>query len=212
MPSTLPILVCVVAVVGLLAAEKSGSRPGVWLTKPVAAGAYVWSAVSWGALETSYGRWLLVALVLCLWGDVLLIPKSRRMWFRAGIIAFLAGHLAYIVAFLHLPIGLTGLVAGNLAAAALAWAVVTWLGPRLPGGFRRLVMIYIAVICFMLVAAFATADGSGRWAIALGGSLFALSDISVARDRFVAKGFVNRAWGLPLYFAAQLILASTAAG
>jgi hypothetical protein len=61
----------------------------------------------------------------------------------------------------------------------------------------------------MLVAAFATADGSGIWTIALGASLFAISDLSVARDRFVARAFVNRLWGLPLYFAAQLILAST---
>jgi hypothetical protein len=29
----------------------------------------------------------------------------------------------------------------------------------------------------------------------------------VARDRFVAPGFVNRAWGLPLYFGAQLLFA-----
>jgi hypothetical protein len=42
--------------------------------------------------------------------------------------------------------------------------------------------------------------------------MFALSDISVARDRFVSKAFANRAWGLPMYFAAQLILASTVSG
>jgi len=62
-----------------------------------------------------------------------------------------------------------------------------------------------------LVTAFGAADGVDRWAIALGAAMFALSDVSVARDRFVAKAFVNRAWGLPLYFAAQLILASTVA-
>jgi hypothetical protein len=38
-----------------------------------------------------------------------------------------------------------------------------------------------------------------------------LSDLSVARDRFVAPGFVNRAWGLPTYFAAQLLLAASVA-
>ena len=36
---------------------------------------------------------------------------------------------------------------------------------------------------------------------------FYLSDVSVARDRFVAPGFGNRIWGLPLYYAAQLLFA-----
>ena len=101
---------------------------------------------------------------------------------------------------------------GILLAAILAWFVMSWLGPKLPAGFRRLVVIYVAVICSMVVAACAAADGSGVWSIALGSSLFAISDVSVARDRFVAKAFANRAWGLPMYFTAQLILASTVAG
>lgn len=209
--SLLPLFVCAVAVVGLLVAERVQSRLGVWLTKPVAAGAYVWLALGQGALGSLYGRWLLMGLVLCWWGDILLIPKDRRSWFRLGIVSFLAGHLAYIVAFLELPKGWLGLVVGCVLAAALAWFVLGWLGPKLPAGFRRLVVIYVAVICCMLVAALTSADGSGIGSIALGASLFALSDISVARDRFVAKAFVNRAWGLPLYFAAQLILASTVA-
>jgi len=29
----------------------------------------------------------------------------------------------------------------------------------------------------------------------------------VARDRFVAQGFINRAWGLPMYYGGQLLLA-----
>jgi uncharacterized membrane protein YhhN len=210
--SSLPIVVCVVALIGLLLAEKSGWRPGVWLTKPIAAAAYVWAAIEFGALGTPYGRWILLGLTLSFLGDVLLIPKNRRSWFRSGILAFLAGHLAYVGAFFHLPRGWMGLVMGLLLSAALAWFVLGWLGPKLPQGFRRLVVIYVGVICCMVVGAFWAADGSGDWTIALGAALFALSDVSVARDRFVAKAFVNRAWGLPLYFAAQLLLASTVAG
>ena len=209
MLTPIPVLVCALAVVVLLLAEAASSRRGVWLTKPLAAAAYVWAAVSWGAWGSTYGRWLLLALVLSFCGDLLLIPKDRRGWFRAGILAFLLAHVAYVVAFLRLPIGLTGLLLGNLCAAGLAWLVFSWLVPRLPAGFRRLVVAYLGVICGMLVAAFASAGGSGIWAIALGGSLFAISDLAVARDRFVARSLVNRLWGLPLYFAAQLILAST---
>lgn len=211
MMTLLPVLVCLASVVGLLIAEKSQWRLGIWLFKPFAAAAYVWAAVAWGAVESTYGRWVLVGLVFCWWGDILLIPKRRRSWFRAGILAFLIGHLAYITAFLQLPIGMLGLLLGNLMAGGLAWVVWAWLGPRLSADYRRLVAVYVIVICVMLVAAFAAADGVDRWTIALGAGMFAVSDVSVARDRFVAKAFLNRAWGLPLYFAAQLILASTVA-
>jgi hypothetical protein len=37
--------------------------------------------------------------------------------------------------------------------------------------------------------------------------MFTASDIAIVRNRFVAPGFVNRLWGLPLYYAAQLIIA-----
>lgn len=211
MMKALPVVVCALAVVGLLLAERSGSRRGVWLSKPVAAGAYLGAALTWGALETSYGRWMLLGLALCFCGDLLLIPKDRRAWFRAGIVAFLTGHLAYIVAFSNLKTGWRGFLIGALLAGALAWTIGRWLGPRLSSGYRRLVGTYVLVICAMLVTAFAAADGSSLPGIALGASMFAVSDISVARDRFVAPSFVNRAWGLPLYFAAQLILASTLA-
>ena len=42
-----------------------------------------------------------------------------------------------------------------------------------------------------------------------GALAFAISDLAVARERFVTPSFVNGAWGLPLYFAAQLTLAGT---
>jgi uncharacterized membrane protein YhhN len=39
--------------------------------------------------------------------------------------------------------------------------------------------------------------------------LFVLSDLAVARNRFVERVFINRAVGLPLYFTAQLLLAAS---
>jgi hypothetical protein len=41
--------------------------------------------------------------------------------------------------------------------------------------------------------------------------LFWLSDLCVARERFVTQGFVNRAIGLPLYYGAVLVLALASA-
>ena len=37
--------------------------------------------------------------------------------------------------------------------------------------------------------------------------LFAGSDVAVARQRFIVQSFANKAWGLPTYYAAQLLLA-----
>lgn len=42
-----------------------------------------------------------------------------------------------------------------------------------------------------------------------GAVLFYLSDLAVARDRFVKSSFLNRALGLPTYYLGQLLLAFT---
>ncbi len=109
-----PYLLCAVAVAGLLWAEYRGSRKGLWLTKPLASLAFIWAGVAAGALESTYGQWVLAGLVLCLLGDVLLIPLERPAVFRAGVFAFLAGHVAYSAAFLTQPLDGFGLVGGAI--------------------------------------------------------------------------------------------------
>ena len=84
-----PILVCAIAVAALLLGEWRHSRASVWLAKPVASLAFVWAALQSGATGSAYGEWLLAGLVLCLAGDLLLIPVERPAVFRAGIFAFL---------------------------------------------------------------------------------------------------------------------------
>jgi uncharacterized membrane protein YhhN len=74
---------------------------------------------------------------------------------------------------------------------------------------RLPVVAYVVVISLMLVMATGAAAATGRGAIALGATCFYLSDLHVARHRFVSASFWNKSWGLPLYYAAQLILAST---
>jgi uncharacterized membrane protein YhhN len=76
---------------------------------------------------------------------------------------------------------------------------------------RTPVRIYMVVIGVMTALACGVSAGGGPWAVAVGALAFAASDVSVARDRFVRPEFVNRAWGLPLYYAAQLLLATTPA-
>jgi uncharacterized membrane protein YhhN len=206
-----PYALCGVAVAGLLWAEWRGSRTGLWLTKPVASLAFLWAGVSAGALESTYGQLILLGLGLCLLGDLLLIPLERPTVFRAGVFAFLTGHLAFSVAFLTRPLDPLGLaVAALLLAAALA-AVLRWLTPSVPPDMVLPVRAYMVVIGVMSTLACGVTAAGGPLAVAVGALAFTASDVSVARDRFVRHEFVNRAWGLPLYYAAQLLIASTPA-
>lgn len=211
MAGWVPYVVCAVAVAGLLAAEQRGSRAGLWLTKPVASLAFLWVALAAGALGSTYGRWVLVGLVLCLAGDLLLIPQERKAAFRAGVFAFLAGHVAFSVAFLGRPLDPLGLaVAAVVLAIALA-AVLRWLSPSVTADMVLPVRAYMLVIGIMSALACGVTAAGGPWQVAVGALAFTASDVSVARDRFVRHEFVNRAWGLPLYYAAQLLIATTPA-
>jgi len=65
---------------------------------------------------------------------------------------------------------------------------------------------YLAAISLMVVLAAGTMAAAGPQLL-IGALMFAVSDIFVARDRFVSPSVANRLWGLPLYYGAQLIFA-----
>jgi uncharacterized membrane protein YhhN len=211
MTMTGPIALCVVAVAGLLLAEHRGSRIALWLTKPVASAAFIWLGLESGALDSTYGRLVLAGLVLCMLGDVLLIPLGRPGIFRAGLFAFLLGHVAYSAAFVTRPLAAVGLVAGGAALSVFIWLVLRWLGRSVPSDMVVPVRAYMAVIGVMATLACAVTAAGGPWQAAVGALAFTASDVSVARDRFVRHEFLNRAWGLPLYYGAQLLIAITPA-
>jgi len=204
-----PVVLCAVAVAGLLVAEYRDSRGGLWLTKPLASAAFIWLGLVSGGLDSGYGRLVLAALALCLLGDILLIPRDRPKVFRAGVFAFLLGHVAYGAAFLSRPLAPVGLVAGAIVLGVVVLAVLRWLGKSLPADMAGPVRIYMLVLGVMAALACGVTAAGGPWAVAAGALAFTASDISVARDRFVRHRFINRAWGLPLYYAAQLLLATT---
>lgn len=206
-----PVVVCAVAVAALLVAEYRDWRGGLWLTKPLASAAFVWLGLAAGALDSGYGRLVLLALVLCLLGDILLIPRDRPKVFRAGVFAFLLRHVAYSAAFLSRPLAPGGLVVGAIVLGVVIVAVLRRLGTSLPADMAGAVRAYMLVIGIMSALACGVTAAGGPWAVAAGALAFTASDISVARDRFVRHQFVNRAWGLPLYYAAQLLLATTPA-
>jgi uncharacterized membrane protein YhhN len=206
----------VVAVAALLAAERADRADRRRRAKPAASLAFLIVGAATGAgrggLDAATA-WIGIGLVLGAIGDVALMYPGDRP-FLIGLGAFLAGHVAYVIAFArqvpidrwpHAPLALTVPVV-VAALGALAWL---W---RHLGSMKLPVIAYVAVITTMVIGAIACEDaGRGdalRSHVATAGALlFYASDLSVARDRFVRPGFVNRAWGLPAYYAAQLLFA-----
>jgi len=201
------ISICAIAVAGLLVAERRNSQPGKWLTKPVASLAFIGTALASGALGTTYGELILLGLLLSLAGDVLLIPHDRPGVFRAGVLAFGSAHGAFAAAFLSQPLDMTWLMVSGALLLVVLVLIGRWLAPHLPAGMRVPVFAYLVVIGVMAALACAVSGAGGPPIVALGALAFTASDVSVARDRFVRHEFFNRAWGLPLYYFAQLLLA-----
>lgn len=187
------------------------SRPAIlYIAKPLASTGFLLSAYGAGALDgTPWGQWLFVGLVLCMAGDIFLMPRDNQASFKLGIVAFLLGHVAYTGGFVTL--GLDTTATGAAAAGVLVAVVVvmSWLWPHVDGPMRGPVAAYVVVISAMVTAAFGTfGAGHTPWLV-IGAVAFYASDLSVARQRFVKPALINRLWGLPTYYAAQHILALT---
>lgn len=206
----IPYVIAMVVLVAALLWAIRAKHPWLqWVVKPLAAATFVAAGLRSGMPETPYERALIAGLVLAAIGDVLLIPKDRRA-FLGGLVAFLLGHVLYAVAFVARGIHVEALAMTGALAFVAAIAVLRWLWPHARGGMRGPVLAYVAVISTMLALAVGTFGHSPDGRIPIAALMFYLSDLAVARERFIEPAFLNRAWGLPLYFASQLVLASTA--
>lgn len=187
---------------------KRAPRPRA-IAKTTASLLFLVLAVHDGVPVTTAGRLILAGLALSAVGDVLLL-SNRRPPFLAGIGAFLLAHVAYSGAFLQHEIDLMTLAATSIALVIVGALVLRWLWRHVPAGMGVPVVAYVLTIGAMVVlAAGATAAGLKPMLLA-GAVLFFLSDLAVARDRFVRSALVNRMWGLPTYYLAQILFALAA--
>jgi uncharacterized membrane protein YhhN len=202
-------LTTVVGLTGLLWGEWK-DRPGLRaVSKPVASAGFIVAALGFGALESRYGKVVLAGLVLGAIGDVCLL-RTAKTFFTAGLVAFLLGHLAYLLAFGSLPLSQAPAFVAAAAVAVFMFFIGRWVFPHAPD-MRVPIGLYMLVISVMCVVAISAGAAGAPWMIPAGALMFTASDIAVVRDRFIAKGLVNRLWGLPLYYAAQLVIAGSIA-
>jgi uncharacterized membrane protein YhhN len=203
-------LVCAVACGVLVFAEWRHDQRLRMITKTIASLAFVAVAVL-GMRDSDYARWILAGLAFGVIGDLALLGSSNRA-FLVGLVAFLFGHLAYVVACAQVrsPIDwITDAHAYAMIPIAVALTALQWLWPRL-GSMRIPVVVYMLAIVAMMIGAIAVGRASvlpTRSYLVAGAALFFASDLAVARDKFVEKSFTNRAWGLPAYYAGQLLIA-----
>lgn len=204
-------LITVVALAVLLYAEYHRQSGLKSIAKPLASSGFILVALAAGALDSPYGCWILLGLGLSMLGDVLLIPQDNETAFRAGIAAFLTAHLAYTTAFVSRGFDASWGLAALAAVTLAAGIVLAYLRPYVSAEMRPLVAAYVFVISAMVVTAAASVGASPAWPILVGALGFYFSDLAVARERFVVDAFVNRLWGLPLYYGSQLVLAASTA-
>ena len=205
------IVVCASAIVCLLIAEWAKSKVAMAAAKMSAASAFLAMALASGALESTYGQILLTGLALCWIGDACLLSAGRSTAFLVGIGAFLLGHLAYATAFHHLGIDPISLLGSAAVVGGLGVFVLRWLRPHVPEDLRIAVFCYVGVISLMVAMSISVVIAGQSPLLAVGAIGFALSDLFVARERFVSVGFNNSLLGLPLYFGSQMLLAYSVA-
>ena len=200
----------IILLLAVLRFEKTENRFGLVPTKGLLSCLFVATAVVQASFPGAFSRLLIAGLIFCLGGDVFLaLPQKRTFLF--GLISFLVGHILYCVAF-YLAAGTnTATWIGSGAVLLISIGVYGWLRPHL-GGMHGPVVVYIIVITVMVSGACSVLGDSrlseeGRIMLFAGASVFYVSDVFVARDRFVTKGFMNRLFGLPLYYAGQFLIA-----
>jgi uncharacterized membrane protein YhhN len=159
--------------------------------------------------QPGFTLWVTAGLVLSLGGDVALMFKTNRA-FLVGLVLFLLAQIVYAIGFSLW----NGFHTQDLISAAvllvLIVAVYLYLRPGL-GRMQGPVLFYIFCICFMVNRAISTFFGdtftlTQAWLLSVGATLFWLSDLILAVNRFRHPFEANRL-GLYLYYGGQLLIA-----
>ena len=214
MRTIIPILIAIGLLTGLLCAESHFSGTGNnWTAlafKTPLSMLFVLTALLQPKVVPGYFKLILTGLILGLVGDVCLALPGQG-FFKAGLVAFLGGHILYAAAFATLARIKDWFSPFLILIFLVSTCIYWWLLPHL-GEMLLPVTVYILVISLMVAGALAAFRNpavprtAGRF-ILIGATFFYASDIFVAHQRFVMEHFNNRLIGLPLYYTGQFLIA-----
>lgn len=206
----LPAIACALAAVPLMFAEYRDAKLLRSLTKFVASASFLVYAFTLGDYTNwHHHRTITAGLWFGFVGDMLLLSRHKT-WFTVGIAAFLVNHVLYIVSFSLMGMAPVGLLYGLPPCALAGWKIWRWMQPHLPADMRLPVAVYTVVLGLMVNASLGALlwdPTPARYALVLAAVMFVVSDLFVARDRFMKHDHLNMAFNVPLYFAAQLLFA-----
>ena len=151
------------------------------------------------------GRSLIVAgLILGWFGDVALSFRRHRA-FMFGLVAFLSGHVAYGCRLSAAVKSICDRGRKHHVTGTRSVGIALVMEPVDPiaSVARRDLPVLIAAMVGAAVGQLQQPQGH----YFVGAILFALSDLLVARERFVAPGFANALIGLPIYYTGQSMIA-----
>ena len=163
-----------------------------------------------GRPESTFARWITAGIALSVIGDIALLWNSDRA-FIVGLVAFLLGHVSYIIGFLGIAAWsphVAGVAIATIAASVILLRAI-WKGAA---AMHAATIAYAAVITTMVVTAWATVGGPLLMApyAAVGAVLFYISDASLALNRF-RKPIPHAAfWAMGVYWLGQLGIAIAA--
>lgn len=168
----------------------------------------------------TFAKVVVAGLVFGLIGDVCLnlrfvLEKAGQKIFLGGILAFLIGHILYLVALVPLAAKLwVWLIVGVFVAAALLYWILT--SVEAEKAFKIFGVVYIGAVVLMTavsVGVYVTRRTPGALLYMIGAVLFTASDVILIFNTFTKDG---KAWmrpaNLTLYYLGQLFIALSIQG
>ena len=168
------------------------------------------------AMRLNFARLVIVGLMLGAIGDVclnlrFLLTDGAKRAFLLGIASFLLGHVAYVLALISCAPA--ALLYALPAAAVVSFFLIRFVLARIEvnGAIKAFGIVYLCVVFLMACVALAMfllePQSTGRAVFALGGVLFAASDVLLVLGQFgkrTYRGF--RALNLSLYYIGQVCI------
>lgn len=164
---------------------------------------YLLLALSNRSHKSRTGWLMMAALAACALGDFF-GPGN----FEAGVAAFALAHLLFSACFISIGLSRARFPYAVVATIAVSTLVLYWIHPHLEAGEQTLVWGYALVIGVMLTTALSLRKHEAAATIVGAAIIFYVSDLFVARWRFVDESSMNAYFCYPLYYTACLMFAS----